>query len=110
VILDEPFRGLDRGTRRRLLAKARLRWRAATLICITHDIGDAGDFDRVLVLEAGRLVEEGAPEELRSSPDSRFGNLVRAEEAARHDLWAAASWRRLRLESGQLREEGLRWP
>ena len=39
VILDEPFRGLDREKRRQLLAKAREFWRGSTLICVTHDLG-----------------------------------------------------------------------
>ena len=37
VILDEPFRGLERERRRRLLERARAYWRGATLLCITHD-------------------------------------------------------------------------
>src|SRR6185295_18243035 len=37
VVLDEPFRGLDREARGRLLAGARAHWRASTLLCVTHD-------------------------------------------------------------------------
>jgi ATP-binding cassette subfamily B protein len=49
VILDEPFRGLDREHRRALLAAARRAWADATLLCITHDVGETLAFDRVLV-------------------------------------------------------------
>ena len=62
VILDEPFRGLDGADRRELLARARVMWRHATLLCITHDIAQTTDFTRVLVLESGRVVEDGQPE------------------------------------------------
>ena len=40
VILDEPCRGLDREQRRELLARTRQLWRQATLLCITHDVGE----------------------------------------------------------------------
>jgi ABC-type transport system involved in cytochrome bd biosynthesis fused ATPase/permease subunit len=36
ALLDEPFRGLDRSTRRRLLARARAHWQDATLLCVTR--------------------------------------------------------------------------
>ncbi len=42
VILDEPFRGLDREQRARLLAAARSWWSDATLLCVTHDVGGRG--------------------------------------------------------------------
>src|SRR5262249_47411318 len=59
VILDEPFRGLDREKRHLMLARAREWWPRATLICITHDIGQTMKFPRVLILEGGRMVEDG---------------------------------------------------
>ncbi|MCJ7593903.1 MAG: ABC transporter ATP-binding protein/permease, partial [Desulfobacterales bacterium] len=49
VILDEPFRGLDRGQRHMLLLHARQWWRHATLLCVTHDVGETEGFDRVIV-------------------------------------------------------------
>ncbi len=64
VILDEPFRGLDREQRRELLARARRLWRGATLLCVTHDVGETLGFERVLVVEDGRIVEDGPPERL----------------------------------------------
>src|SRR5262249_35998491 len=61
ALLDEPFRGLARDARRRLLARARGHWRAATLLVVTHDVEDTLDFARVVVLADGRVVEEGPP-------------------------------------------------
>jgi ABC-type bacteriocin/lantibiotic exporter with double-glycine peptidase domain len=106
VILDEPFRGLDREARRELLARARKHWREATLLCITHDIGETLKFDRVLIVEGGRIVEDGVPVELAKWPESRYQNLLDAEEAVRIGLWSAVDWRRLRLERGRLSEGG----
>jgi ATP-binding cassette subfamily B protein len=64
VILDEPFRGLDRAQRRVLLQRARQEWRAATLLCITHDVQSTQAFDRVLVVEGGRIIEDDDPARL----------------------------------------------
>lgn len=104
VILDEPFRGLDRDKRRALLAVARRYWRHATLICITHDVGETQSFERVAVIEDGRIREDGAPAILRQHPESRYRALLEAEQAVRSGMWQGAYWRRLWIEAGQLRE------
>ncbi len=101
AILDEPFRGLDREQRRQLLARVRRLWRDATLLCITHDIAETLAFDRVLVLEGGRLVEQGEPARLARA-GGRYGAMIEAEEAVRTGLWSGESWRRLCLREGRL--------
>jgi ATP-binding cassette subfamily B protein len=105
VILDEPFRGLDREQRRRLLIRARRLWNAATLLCITHDIGDTREFGRVLLIEEGRIVEDGDPNQLAESRGSRYRTLLQAEEEVRETIWSSSSWRRLRIERGMLIED-----
>ena len=105
VILDEPFRGLDREKRRELLARAREFWRGCTLICITHDISETQAFERVVVIEGGRIVEDGPPAELVGDPESRYIQLLRAEEDTHANLWAASFWRHVRLQSGRIIEE-----
>lgn len=104
VILDEPFRGLDRDRRRELLARSRWLWGEATFLCITHDVGETVGFDQVVIIEGGRIVESGAPRELASRPGSRYGALLKAEDAVRAGLWSNADWRRLRLDGGRLLE------
>ena len=104
AILDEPFRGLDRTQRRHLLATARHHWQAATLLCITHDVGETQDFDRVLVMEQGQIVEDGAPAMLAAQSHTRYYALVQAEERVRAELWQGKQWRRFWLQEGQLRE------
>jgi ATP-binding cassette subfamily B protein len=102
VILDEAFRGLGWEQRRDLLARARLLWRDATLLCITHDVASTEAFDRVLLLEAGRIVEDGDPARLSGCPDSRYRTLLDAESVARDALWANESWRGLHLDAGRV--------
>jgi ATP-binding cassette subfamily B protein len=104
VILDEPFRGLDRQRRRELLAHARSLWQAATVLCITHDVGETQGFDRVLVVDGGQIVEDGAPADLAVQPGSRYRALLEAEREVREGLWSSGVWRRLRLEGGRLVE------
>jgi ATP-binding cassette subfamily B protein len=104
AILDEPFRGLDRDRRRALLARARSHWRQATLLCVTHDVGDTVAFDRVVVIEAGRIREDGRPAELLARPGSRYRGLLDAEAAVGRGVWTSAAWRRLWLEDGRLAE------
>ena len=105
VILDEPFRGLDRERRRELLARARRLWSEATLRCITHDVGETRGFERVLVVDGGRIVEDGRPAELLENPQSRYRQMLDAEASVRERLWASAEWRQLMLDDGKLYEE-----
>jgi len=104
VILDEPFRGLDRQSRRDLLVAARSLWRQATLLWITHDIADTRSFERVIVVDQGRIVEDGAPEELLQRGDSVYAELMRCQQRVRERQWSGPGWRRLWLEGGELRD------
>jgi ATP-binding cassette subfamily B protein len=104
VVLDEPFRGLDRPHRRAHLERARAVWRDATLLFVSHDIEDSLGFDRVVVVDGGRVVEQGAPSDLAFRPDSRYRQLLDSETAVRQTAWAR-SWRRLRVEGGRIVEK-----
>ena len=102
AILDEPFRGLDFEQRHKLLARSRETWRNATLLAISHDIAEAMSFERVLVVEDGRIIEDGDPRELARNPESRFHAMLAAESAIRDEFWNGAEWRHLSLKNGQL--------
>jgi ATP-binding cassette subfamily B protein len=104
VILDEPFRGLDREKRRELMLRARRHWPESTVLCITHDISETLGFDRVLVIDAGRIAEDGHPSDLAKVPGSRYRSMLDADTAVRKDLWSGADWRRLWIENGRLVE------
>jgi ATP-binding cassette subfamily B protein len=101
ALLDEPFRGLDRTQRARLLADARAWWQGATMLCVTHDVGETLAFDRVLVVDGGRIVEDGAPSVLAASP-SRYRELLEAERAVREQMWNSQAWRRMTIQDGCL--------
>ncbi|HEX8309189.1 MAG TPA: ATP-binding cassette domain-containing protein [Allosphingosinicella sp.] len=102
ALLDEPFRGMDRTQRRALLAEARQWWASVTLLCVTHDVAETMGFDRVLVVEDGRIIEDGAPEALMAR-ESRYRDLVDAEADVGESIWKGDFWRRLTLSGGRLK-------
>jgi ATP-binding cassette subfamily B protein len=102
VILDEPFRGLDRNRRQELLSNSRSLWRDATLLCITHDVSETRDFDLIVIIDQGHIVEVGAPANLLEQPDSKYKALVDVETALQKEFWRTPLWRRLKLENGKL--------
>ena len=104
AILDEPARGLDREARRSLLARARQHFAKATMIFVTHDVPDTLDFQRVLVVEQGRIIEQGSPRELYEKVDSRYRTLCDQETITRQRLWSGSIWRHLKMSSGVLSE------
>ncbi|TXT17977.1 MAG: hypothetical protein FD138_4500, partial [Planctomycetota bacterium] len=103
VLLDEPFRGLDHAKRRELSRRVREHFRDATLLFVSHDVGDTLDFDRVLVIDGGRVVEDGTPAELAAT-NTLYRRLLDAEESVRRDVWQANGWRHVQLTDGQLTE------
>lgn len=103
VLMDEPFRGLDRARRRDLMAAVRARFKDATLLCVTHDIADTLTFERVLVVDDGTIAEDGAPRTLAAS-DSRFAGLLAAERSLETKTRFDNRWRRLRVSDGRVEE------
>lgn len=104
VLLDEPFRGLDRERRHALLDRVRGIWKDATLLCITHDVGEAAAFDRVVVVHEGRVVEDAAPGELAARDGSRYLAMLGDESATLRQVWADPRWRRVRVDQGRVVE------
>lgn len=104
VILDEAFRGLERGRRRDLLAASLRWWADATVLCVSHDVTDTMAFDRVIVVDGGRIVQDGPPGELLEQ-QGPFRTLIEAERTVRDGLWGAGTWRRLRIEHGKVVED-----
>jgi ABC-type sugar transport system ATPase subunit len=70
LLLDEPFSALD--PRRRLATREVVHnihreWNLTTLM-VTHDSVDARRADIAVLLDAGRVVQSGAPQEMLSAP------------------------------------------
>jgi ATP-binding cassette subfamily B protein len=74
------------------------------VVAITHDISDTLTFDRVLVMDAGTIVEQGVPRVLAERTGSRYRTLLEAERDVLRDRWSGREWRRLRMTAGRLEE------
>jgi ABC-2 type transport system ATP-binding protein len=67
LLLDEPTLGLDLQTRRRIWDAIRaLKAQGLTVLLTTHYLEEADQLaDRVLIIDRGRIVAQGSPEELK---------------------------------------------
>ena len=79
LLLDELTSGLDALTERKLLNAIREVSSNRTIITISHRISGIIDADIVHIMDAGRVVESGSPEEL-SQKDGWFVVYKRLEE------------------------------
>lgn len=72
VFLDEPTTGLDPRSRRALWDEVRALVAAGTTILLTTQYLEEADHlaDRVAVLDGGRIVAEGTPDELKRAHDA----------------------------------------
>jgi ABC-type multidrug transport system fused ATPase/permease subunit len=64
LLLDEPTTGLDALSEATLVGSLRELMRGRTTIIVTHSMALAANADRVLVVDAGRIVQDGTPEAL----------------------------------------------
>jgi len=70
VVLDEPTTGLDVVTQARILDEiSRLRGSNVALVYVSHDLAVVSSIaDRIAVMYAGRIVEEGPTREIVTAP------------------------------------------
>lgn len=102
ALLDEPFRGMDRGQRALLLNEVRAWWAGVTLLCVTHDVSKrTAGFDRVLVVEDGRILEDRLPKELAARP-TRYRTTPRSGKRSPGDHVARRAMATLRLIEGRI--------
>lgn len=59
LLLDEPTEGLDAETERQILQLLRQHCRGKTLILITHRLYGLDYFDRICVMDGGKIIEQG---------------------------------------------------
>lgn len=100
LLLDEPLAALDAGARaevRRALKSSLGRFEGVRLV-VTHDPVEAMALaDRVVVLEGGKVVQEGTPSDLSARPRSSY-----IAELMGLNLWRGQGLGdRVRLDSGE---------
>jgi iron(III) transport system ATP-binding protein len=95
LLFDEPLSNLDAKLRRRVREEIRELQQSLslTVLYVTHDQEEAlAVSDRVVVMDGGRIAQQGAPRDLYEAPRSRFladfigdANLVEGELAHQPD-------------------------
>lgn len=78
LILDEVSSNVDQETERAMQEIIRVEFKRFTILAVSHRLNMVMDFDRVVVLDNGRIVEIGNPAILGREESSRFGKLVKA--------------------------------
>lgn len=75
VVLDEPTSALDLNTEARLERDLSTLCRGRTTFIVAHRLSTLHSVDRVLVFEAGRIIEDGTPDTLLARPGGAFARL-----------------------------------
>jgi ATP-binding cassette, subfamily B, bacterial len=82
LILDEATSSLDVPSERLVQRALRTILSGRTAVIIAHRLSTVEIADRVLVLEHGRIIEDGSPADLIAGGDGRFSDL--------HQAWLAS--------------------
>ncbi|MFA0513761.1 heme ABC transporter ATP-binding protein/permease CydC [Vibrio breoganii] len=64
LLLDEPTEGLDRSTESQIMSLLEQHYQDKTVVFVTHRLVGLSKMDNVVVLEQGKLVEQGEHSEL----------------------------------------------
>lgn len=76
LLLDEPTEGLDRETERHILRLILQHAENKTLIMVTHRLSSIEQFDKICVIDNGRLIEEGDYNRLIKKENGFFKRLI----------------------------------
>ncbi|KAI1146779.1 putative ABC multidrug transporter [Nemania diffusa] len=78
LLLDEVSSSIDLETERAMQEVIRAEFKDYTVIVVSHRLEMIMDFDRVVVMDRGEIVEVGNPMLLAEQEGTRFGKLVAA--------------------------------
>ena len=53
-----------------------------TVLTIAHRLATISEYDRIMVLDEGRLIEFEAPSVLLQNPNSRYAQMVQAAQSS----------------------------
>lgn len=79
VVLDEATSSLDSASEIEIQRALEVLMRGRTVLAIAHRLSTVTKFDRIVVLQQGRIIEDGSPLELRRSRGA-FDEMCRLQE------------------------------
>ncbi|KRT84878.1 ABC transporter ATP-binding protein, partial [Oryctes borbonicus] len=79
LCIDEATANIDQATDRQIQCTLRSAFRKSTVITIAHRVQTVVDYDRVLVMGDGSVLEFDKPDTLLDDPSSYFYRLVHSE-------------------------------
>ncbi|KAK9415303.1 hypothetical protein SUNI508_02151 [Seiridium unicorne] len=74
VVMDEASSSLDAQSEELMMSIVKDKFEHATVLSVAHRLDTIADFDRVLVLDSGKVIEQGNPRDLLTRP-SAFRSL-----------------------------------
>ncbi|MBU6498178.1 MAG: ABC transporter ATP-binding protein [Rhodospirillales bacterium] len=80
LLLDEATSALDSESEQAIQLALDNLMRGRTVIAIAHRLSTLRNFDRIVVMEAGRVIDDGAPDTLAARPGP-YRDLLRAQMA-----------------------------
>lgn len=81
LIFDEATSALDYESEHAVMNNMRAICRGRTVLIIAHRLSTVRGASRIVVIDKGRIVEIGAPDELLQRPDGHFTHLHRLQRA-----------------------------
>lgn len=81
VALDEVTSRVDKGTDEKVQSALKRLPEGTTLLVVSHRLATLKDYDTVVVLGDGHVVEIGNPKDLESNPESQFASMLAAERS-----------------------------
>ena len=101
LLLDDAFSSLDAETEARVLRRLRELRRGRTTLLVSHRVSAVREADRIVVLEAGRVLEVGKPRRAAGA-----GRRLRRARARAGPARAAAARARRQRRAGRRRDAG----
>ncbi|GAB1606828.1 ABC transporter C family member 12-like isoform X1, partial [Argonauta hians] len=76
VILDEATAKVSHKESKHLMNIIENHFADSTILCIAHKLDIVHNYDKILVMEGGRVIEYGAPQSLLKNKTSRYYNMA----------------------------------
>ncbi|MCC6573872.1 MAG: ABC transporter ATP-binding protein [Planctomycetes bacterium] len=81
LVLDDCLSAVDTQTEERILGRLKQASRGLTVLLIAQRVSTVSHADRIIVLQRGRIVQQGTPDELRDQP-GLYADMARRQELA----------------------------